>query len=156
MFDVLFLVDRDKFKLKILNCWMLTTLFLKLNATDLNVNYPSEKQKFRRSKLDSIRPIEQIKKLKCILKVTSPEVKCSMIDLWWCWNKGRNHIVFNLFSGTWPEYLEELGFDLGYAILAKASISKQKYRPGFDISLPLWPRILQLYFYKCSYYLEKL
>ena len=54
------------------------------------------------------------------------------------WNGGRNHIIFNLFSGTWPEYLEELGFDLGYAILAKASISKQKYRPGFDISLPLW------------------
>jgi len=54
------------------------------------------------------------------------------------WNGGRNHIIFNLFSGTWPEYLEELGFDLGYAILAKASISKEKYRPAFDISLPLW------------------
>ena len=54
------------------------------------------------------------------------------------WNRGRNHLVFNLYSGTWPEYLEELGFDLGYALLAKASISTQKYRSGFDISLPLW------------------
>ena len=58
------------------------------------------------------------------------------------WNGGRNHIIFNLFSGTWPEYLEELGFDLGYAILAKASISKEKYRPAFDISLPLWVSFL--------------
>ena len=60
------------------------------------------------------------------------------------WNGGRNHIIFNLFSGTWPEYLEELGFDLGYAILAKASISKEKYRPGFDISLPLWVSFVTL------------
>ena len=60
------------------------------------------------------------------------------------WNGGRNHIIFNLFSGTWPEYLEELGFDLGYAILAKASISKEKYRPGFDISLPLWVSFVSL------------
>lgn len=54
------------------------------------------------------------------------------------WNQGRNHLVFNLYSGTWPNYLEDLGFDLGYAILAKASISTIRYRSGFDISLPLW------------------
>ena len=54
------------------------------------------------------------------------------------WNHGKNHVVFNLYSGTWPDYLEELGFDLGHAILAKASISSKKYRSGFDISLPLW------------------
>ena len=55
------------------------------------------------------------------------------------WNNGENHVVFNLYSGTWPDYLEEdLGFDIGKAILAKASFSHMYYRPGYDISLPLF------------------
>ena len=54
------------------------------------------------------------------------------------WNNGQNHLIFNLYSGTWPDYLENLNFDLGQAILAKASMSFEKYRSGFDISLPLW------------------
>ena len=60
------------------------------------------------------------------------------------WNNGRNHLVFNLYSGTWPDYSEDLGFDLGQAILAKASISFEKYRSGFDISLPLWTRVRKI------------
>jgi len=53
------------------------------------------------------------------------------------WNNGQNHIIFNFYSGTWPEYTEDLGLNLGFAILAKASISVETYRPNFDISLPL-------------------
>lgn len=53
------------------------------------------------------------------------------------WNNGRNHIVFNLFSGTWPDYSEVLDFDTGEAIMARASISESRFRPNFDISLPL-------------------
>jgi len=56
------------------------------------------------------------------------------------WNNGENHIIFNLYSGTWPDYTEELGFDIGKAILAKASMSVDNYRPQFDISLPLFHR----------------
>jgi len=56
------------------------------------------------------------------------------------WNSGRNHIIFNLFSGTWPEYSEKLGFDYENAILAKASMSMDLLRPQFDISLPLFPK----------------
>lgn len=55
------------------------------------------------------------------------------------WNNGRNHVIFNLYSGTWPDYAENsLGFDTGEAILAKASMSVQQIRPTFDISIPLF------------------
>lgn len=57
-------------------------------------------------------------------------------------NEGRNHLLFNLYSGTWPDYheLDFDGFDPGYAILAKASSSSGIYRRGFDISLPLFSK----------------
>lgn len=86
-------------------------------------------------------------------------------------DNGRNHIVFNLYSGTcfnfaalalvsrcvayrptndhvasaagtWPDYheLDFAGLDIGDAMLVKASSSCTNYRPGFDISLPLFSR----------------
>lgn len=57
-------------------------------------------------------------------------------------NEGRNHLIFNLYSGTWPDYHETDfdGFDPGYALLAKASSSSAFYRRGFDISLPLFSK----------------
>ncbi|RWS24920.1 exostosin-1a-like protein, partial [Leptotrombidium deliense] len=57
-------------------------------------------------------------------------------------NNGKNHLVFNLYSGTWPNYneLDFADFNPGYAILVKASTSYTHYRPGFDISLPLFPK----------------
>ncbi|XP_051927507.1 exostosin-1b [Hippocampus zosterae] len=56
------------------------------------------------------------------------------------WNNGRNHLIFNLYSGTWPDYTEDLGFDIGQAMLAKASISTENFRPNFDVSIPLYPK----------------
>ncbi|KFR03464.1 Exostosin-1c, partial [Nipponia nippon] len=56
------------------------------------------------------------------------------------WNSGRNHLIFNLYSGTWPDYTEDLGFDIGQAILAKASFYTENFRPGFDISIPLFSK----------------
>lgn len=56
------------------------------------------------------------------------------------WNGGRNHLIFNLYSGTWPSYTGELGFDTGQAMLAKASFDTQSFRPGFDVSIPLFSK----------------
>jgi len=43
-------------------------------------------------------------------------------------------VIFCVYSGTWPDYIEALDFDIGKAILAKSSISEDRYRSGFDIS----------------------
>ncbi|KAH7638661.1 exostosin-1a-like protein [Dermatophagoides farinae] len=56
-------------------------------------------------------------------------------------HEGRNHLMFNLYSGSWPDYVE-LDFSgieyPKYAILIKASMSYENYRPGFDVSFPLF------------------
>lgn len=55
------------------------------------------------------------------------------------WNNGKNHLIFNLYSGTWPDYKENsLSFNIGYAMLAKASMSEFNLRPEFDVSIPLF------------------
>ena len=69
------------------------------------------------------------------------QLKVSNLKLW---NNGRNHIIFNLYSGTWPDYVEDIGFDIGEAMLAKASMSVHKFRTNFDISLPLFSQDHQL------------
>ena len=53
------------------------------------------------------------------------------------WNGGKNHLILNLYSGSWPTYSQELDFPYGKAIIAKSSFSDSSYRPGFDISIPL-------------------
>lgn len=53
------------------------------------------------------------------------------------WNGGRNHLFFVQYIGTWPDYLEQLDFSAGQAMLARASFNINHYRKGFDISIPL-------------------
>ncbi|PAA92235.1 hypothetical protein BOX15_Mlig007808g1 [Macrostomum lignano] len=52
--------------------------------------------------------------------------------------RGENHLIFNLYAGTWPNYYEhELGIPTNRAILAKASFSTTNIRSLFDLSFPL-------------------
>jgi len=49
------------------------------------------------------------------------------------WNRtGSNHIIFNLYSGSWPSYAENLEFDPMHAILIKASFSIRNYRSNLQ------------------------
>ena len=53
------------------------------------------------------------------------------------WNKGKNHLLFNMYSGKFPNYEANLFLDYGKAILARSSASDRTYREGFDVSFPL-------------------
>ena len=56
---------------------------------------------------------------------------------WRYWNGSWNHLIFNLYSGTWPTYTQDLDFSYEKAILAKSSFSQDTYQTDFDISIPL-------------------
>ena len=49
------------------------------------------------------------------------------------WNRtGTNHVIFNLYSGSWPNYAENLEFDPMHAVLVKASFSINNYRSNYN------------------------
>lgn len=54
------------------------------------------------------------------------------------WNKGENHLIFNMVPGSVPDYSTVFDVPVERAIIAGAGLSSLTYRPGFDISLPVY------------------
>ena len=54
------------------------------------------------------------------------------------WNSGRNHLIFNMYSGSYPNYAEQLEIDANFSIIVKASFSVKTYRKHFDLAFPLF------------------
>jgi len=54
------------------------------------------------------------------------------------WHNGENHVIFNFYSGTWPDYDNYYELLSTKAIIAKASFHVAYYRNNFDISFPLF------------------
>ncbi|TFK01548.1 exostosin glycosyltransferase 1 [Platysternon megacephalum] len=52
------------------------------------------------------------------------------------WDGGRNHLLLSLHRDR------PLGFEPGRALLAQPSLAAPRFRPRFDVSLPLVPRRL--------------
>ncbi|KAL2773126.1 exostosin-like 1 [Daubentonia madagascariensis] len=70
--------------------------------------------------------------LHLLLSLDTPAGECSPVPT--PWNRGRNHLVLSLHPAPCPRT-----FQLGQAMVAKASPTVDSFRPGFDIALPLLP-----------------
>lgn len=54
------------------------------------------------------------------------------------WNNGENHLIFNMVPGSVPDYNTVIDVSIGRAVIAGAGMSSLTYRPGFDVSLPVY------------------
>jgi len=54
------------------------------------------------------------------------------------WNRGENHLIFNMVPGSVPDYNTIIDVPVGRAMIAGAGMSSLTYRPSFDISLPVY------------------
>ncbi|XP_029671569.1 exostosin-2 isoform X3 [Formica exsecta] len=58
------------------------------------------------------------------------------------WNRGENHLIFNMVPGSVPDYNTVINVPVGRAMIAGAGMSSLTYRPGFDISLPVYSPLI--------------
>ncbi|RZC43062.1 exostosin-2, partial [Asbolus verrucosus] len=60
------------------------------------------------------------------------------------WNNGENHLIFNMISGTAPDFSPVIELDIGKALVAGADFSRYSFRTNFDVSIPLFSPIARL------------
>ncbi|BFG06431.1 exostosin-2 [Drosophila madeirensis] len=58
------------------------------------------------------------------------------------WDRGDNHIIFNMLPGSAPAYNSVLDVNTDNAIIFGGGFDTWTYRPGFDVAIPVWsPRV---------------
>lgn len=57
------------------------------------------------------------------------------------WNRGSNHLIFNMLPGAHPEYSTVLEVPHDKAIIAGGGFSHWTYRPNFDVSIPIYSKV---------------
>lgn len=58
------------------------------------------------------------------------------------WDRGENHLIFNMLPGSAPTYNNILDVNVDNAIVLGGGFDSWTYRPGFDISIPVWSPII--------------
>ncbi|KAM8712579.1 hypothetical protein ACLKA7_012989 [Drosophila subpalustris] len=59
------------------------------------------------------------------------------------WDRGENHLIFNMLPGSAPTYNTILDVNIDNAIVLGGGFDSWTYRPGFDVSIPVWSPLLQ-------------
>ncbi|XP_060660677.1 exostosin-2 [Drosophila nasuta] len=59
------------------------------------------------------------------------------------WDRGENHLIFNMLPGNAPTYNTILDVNVDNAIVLGGGFDTWTYRPGFDVSIPVWSPLLQ-------------
>lgn len=54
------------------------------------------------------------------------------------WDRGENHLIFNMLPGSAPAYNTILDVNIDNAIVLGGGFDSWTYRPGFDVSIPVW------------------
>lgn len=59
------------------------------------------------------------------------------------WNRGKNHLLFNMLPGTAPDYTNYLGVNTANAMVAGGGFSSITYRRTFDVTIPVYNPFLE-------------
>ena len=70
--------------------------------------------------------------------MTSRETNIYYQNLFYRWNDGSNHLLFNMLPGNAPDYSTVLEVDTGKAVVAGGGFSTWSYRRTFDVSIPVF------------------
>lgn len=61
----------------------------------------------------------------------------------WTHFGGRNHLIFNMIPGQYPDFNTSLDVQTEKAVIVSGGFSSWSYRPGFDVSIPIFNSLTQ-------------
>ena len=61
------------------------------------------------------------------------------------WENGENHLIFNILAGQSPDYNTVLDVNTDRSLIVGAGFDSWTYRPGFDLTIPVYSPCLETY-----------